>query len=97
VPAFRILLLSFPLMSLNYALTHQLIGWSGHRAYAAICAAALVFNVVLNVRLIPALSIVGAAWSTLLTEMVLTAGCLTVLWAGGLRTAGSPLAATGDS
>ena len=38
VPAFRILALSFPLMSLNYALTHQLIGWDGHRAYAAICA-----------------------------------------------------------
>ena len=51
VPAFRILLLAFPLMSLNYALTHQLIGWSGHRAYAVICAAALVFNVVLNAPL----------------------------------------------
>ncbi len=31
-------LLSFPLMSLNYALTHQLIGWNGQRAYAAMCA-----------------------------------------------------------
>jgi O-antigen/teichoic acid export membrane protein len=86
VPAFRILLLSFPLMSLNYALTYQLIGWNGHRAYAAICAFALIFNVLLNVRLIPALAIIGAAWSTLLTEVLLTAGCAAVLWFGGLRT-----------
>lgn len=80
VPAFRILVASFPLMSLNYALTHQLIGWNGHRAYAAICAAALVFNVALNARLIPALSIVGAAWSTLGTEALLTVACTAVLW-----------------
>ena len=79
VPAFRILLLSFPLMSLNYALTHQLIGWNGQRTFAALCAAALVLNVALNARLIPALSIDGAAWSTVATELLLTAGCLGAL------------------
>ena len=47
--------MAFPLMSLNYALTHQLIGWHGHRAYAAMCALALVFNVALNVKLIPSI------------------------------------------
>jgi O-antigen/teichoic acid export membrane protein len=87
VPAFRVLLLSFPLMSLNYALTHQLIGWHGHRAYAAICAAALVFNLALNARLIPAAGIVGAAWTTLATEVVMTGGCLMAL-ARLSRTAG---------
>jgi O-antigen/teichoic acid export membrane protein len=98
VPAFRVLLLSFPLMSLNYALTHQLIGWSGHRAYAFICAAALVGNIALNARLIPAFSIVGAAWSTLVTESLLTVCCMVVLWGGRIRTAGSsPLAAIGGS
>jgi O-antigen/teichoic acid export membrane protein len=35
VPAFRILMLSFPLLSVNYALTHQLIGWGRERLYAA--------------------------------------------------------------
>jgi O-antigen/teichoic acid export membrane protein len=80
VPAFRVLLLSFPLMSLNYALTHQLIGWDGHRAYAALCAAALVVNVALNARLIPALSMMGAAWATLGTEAVLMLGCVGALW-----------------
>jgi O-antigen/teichoic acid export membrane protein len=79
VPALRILAIAFPLMSLNYALTTQLIGWDGHRAYAVICGAALVFNVALNARLIPAWSIVGAAWSTVWTEVVLSAGCLAAL------------------
>jgi lipopolysaccharide exporter len=79
VGAFRILLLSFPLMSLNLALTHQLIGWHGERAYAVICAIALAANLALNARLIPAWSIEGAAWATLGTEALLTAGCVMVL------------------
>ena len=94
VPAFRILLASFPLMSLNYALTHQLIGWNLHRSYAAICAAALVFNVALNARLIPALSIAGAAWSTLATEALLTVGCVAVLWTRAAHLHADQLAAT---
>ena len=81
VPTFRILLLALPLMSLNYALTQQLIGWNGHRMYVGLCAAALVFNVSLNARLIPALSIEGAAWATFWTEVLLTAGCAAALWA----------------
>jgi O-antigen/teichoic acid export membrane protein len=72
VPAFQILMLSFPLMSLNYVLTHQLLGWHGHRAWAASCAAALLFNVWLNSELIPARGIAGAAWATLWTEAFIT-------------------------
>ncbi len=79
VPALRLLLLSLPLMALNYALTHQLIGWDGHRAYAAICAAALAVNLFLNWRWIPAIGMRGAAWSTLWTEVALTLGCLFAL------------------
>jgi O-antigen/teichoic acid export membrane protein len=79
VPAFRILLLAFPLMSLNYALTHQLIGWHGHRAYAVMCGLALVFNVGVNLKLIPAMGIAGAAWSTVATELIITLGCLLAL------------------
>jgi O-antigen/teichoic acid export membrane protein len=79
VPAFRILMLSFPLLSLNYVLTHQLIGWGGERFYAAICAVALFVNVALNAQLVPAASIVGAAWATLGTEVFLTGSCLIAL------------------
>jgi O-antigen/teichoic acid export membrane protein len=85
VSAFRILLLSFPLLSLNYALTHQLIGWDGQRAYAALCGGALVVNLALNAWLIPGLSIDGAAWATLGTELFLTGGCLAALSRGGAR------------
>jgi O-antigen/teichoic acid export membrane protein len=80
VPAFRVLLLSFPLLSLNLALTHQLIGWDGQRAYAGLCALALAVNVGLNALLIPIWSIEGAAWTTLVTELVLAAGCAIALW-----------------
>jgi O-antigen/teichoic acid export membrane protein len=79
VPAFRVLLLAFPLMSLNYALTHQLIGWHGHRAYAVMCGLALIFNVGVNLKLIPLLGIVGAAWSTVATELVITLGSILAL------------------
>ena len=79
VPAFRILLVAFPLMSLNYALTHQLIGWHGHRAYAAMCMAALVFNVALNAKLIPSMGIDGAAWATVGDRARHDLGCVLAL------------------
>jgi O-antigen/teichoic acid export membrane protein len=97
VPAFRILTLSFPLLSLNYALTHQLIGWQGQRAYAMVCGVALVANVALNARLIPVLSIEGAAWATFWTEAVMTAGCGFALWRRGVRRISDPLAVTAAS
>ena len=80
VQAFRILMLSFPLMSLNYVLTQQLIGWHGQKTYAVVCALALVLNVSANLWLIPATGIDGAAWATVATEVVVTVGC-----AWGLR------------
>lgn len=75
VDAFRILSLSLPLLFLNYALTHQLIGWNQQRAYAAMCGASLVLNLVLNSWWIPRFGIVGAAWSTLATEIALAGAC----------------------
>ena len=93
IPAFRILTLSFPLLSLNYALTHQLVAWNGQRAYAAVCAVALGVNVALNARLIPALSIDGAAWATVGTEVFLTIGCGIVLMTMTPRQAQSMAAA----
>lgn len=79
VPALRVLAMALPLFFLNYALTHQVIAWDGQRAYAAITAVALVANVTGNLWLIPAQGMVGAAWSTLLTELVVTSGCLLAL------------------
>jgi O-antigen/teichoic acid export membrane protein len=45
-----------------------------------LCALALVVNVAVNARLIPLWSIEGAAWATLATEIVITAGCCVALW-----------------
>ena len=85
VPAFRILVLSFPLMTVNMALTHQLIGRDRQATYAVLCGLALAVNLALNARLIPALSIDGAAWATLGTELFLTAGCGIALWTMAAR------------
>lgn len=79
VPMLRVLLLSLPLLALNFSLTHQLIGWNGQRAYAWSCGLALVVNLALNVWLIPWLGGVGAAWATVGTEIALTAACLAAL------------------
>ena len=100
VPPFRTLVLALPLMALNYALTQQVIGWHGQRAYAAVCAGALGFNLLLNWQLIPALGMNGAAWSTLWTEVFMTVGCGVTLarlvnapmaLAVGARAAAAPL------
>jgi O-antigen/teichoic acid export membrane protein len=57
--------------------------------YAAICAVALVVNVLVNTRLIPAWSIQGAAWATLGTELFLTATCIGALWTMTVKPSGA--------
>jgi O-antigen/teichoic acid export membrane protein len=75
----QVLALALPFFFLNYALTHQVIAWDGQRAYLGISLAALVTNVAGNLLLIPSLGMWGAAWSTLLTECVVCAGCFLAL------------------
>jgi O-antigen/teichoic acid export membrane protein len=90
-PMLGVLALSVPLFFVNYALTHQVIAWNGQRAFLVITVAALVTNVTANLALVPAYGGMGAAWSTLATEIVVAAGCLTVL-AGVRYGAGRKLA-----
>ncbi len=78
-PTFAILSLALPLFFLNYALTHQVIGWDGQRSYLLIAALALIANVVANLALVPSQGMIGAAIATLVTEVVVTAGCLYAL------------------
>jgi O-antigen/teichoic acid export membrane protein len=75
----QVLGLALPLFFFNYALTHQVIAWNGQRLYLAITVAALVTNVVGNVALIPTYGMLGAACSTVMTEIAVTAGCLLAL------------------
>jgi O-antigen/teichoic acid export membrane protein len=74
--ALQVLALALPLFFLNYALTHQVIGWGGQRRYLAITCVALLGNVGANFALIPSAGMVGAAWATVLTELVVSAGCV---------------------
>jgi O-antigen/teichoic acid export membrane protein len=78
-PAFSILALALPLFFLNYALTHQVIGWDGQRAYLLIAGVALIGNIAANLVLVPSQGINGAAIATVLTEVIVTAGCVYVL------------------
>jgi hypothetical protein len=52
------------------------IGWDGQRAYLVIATLALVANVAANFTLVPVEGMIGAAIATLLTEVVVTGGCL---------------------
>ncbi len=89
-PTFAVLALALPLFFLNYALTHQVIGWDGQRAYLSIAASALAANVVANILLVPGRGITGAAIATVITEVVVTAGCVLALW-GRTARAAAPL------
>lgn len=87
-PAFAVLALALPLFFLNYALTHQVIGWDGQRAYLGIAASALVVNVAANLLLVPGRGITGAAMATVITEVAVTAGCVFALRSRAVSTAG---------
>ena len=90
-PAFAVLSLALPLFFLNYALTHQVIGWDGQHAYLGIVTVALAGNIAANLLLVPTRGIIGAAIATVLTEVIVTAGCLYALRAPhALRTSESP-------
>ncbi|MEZ5287302.1 MAG: oligosaccharide flippase family protein [Vicinamibacterales bacterium] len=79
IPALRVLAIAVPLFFLNYALTHQVIGWDGHRAYLGVAMSALGANLAASLWLVPAMGLVGAALATVITEAVVTVGCLYVL------------------
>jgi O-antigen/teichoic acid export membrane protein len=81
-PVLRVLSFAFPVLCVNYGLTHQVIGWARPRVYAYICGLALVLNVAINLVLIPSMGSAGAAWATLWTEVALT-----IAWIGALSKA----------
>lgn len=89
ITSLRLLGLAVPLFFLNYALTHQVIGWDGQRAYLRVTIGALAVNLVANLALVPTRGGEGAAIATAITEVAVTAGCLMAL---ARRTASAPVA-----
>jgi O-antigen/teichoic acid export membrane protein len=79
VPSLRVLALAIPILFLNYGLTHFLIARDLERRNLVFAGFMLVVNVGTNLILIPRRGGPGAAWATLLTEVVLTVCCLIAL------------------
>ena len=92
-PALGTLAMALPLFFANYALTHQVIAWDGHREYLLVVVAALAVNLLGNITLIPERGMQGAALATVATEVVVAVGCAIAL-AQLRRPAGARLART---
>lgn len=90
-PALRLLMFSVPLFFVNFLLTHQLIADGREKAFALICAGALVSSLLLTLLLIPRWSMVGAAWACLLREGLILAACRGILKGGRRSESGGGL------
>jgi O-antigen/teichoic acid export membrane protein len=69
-PALPILMATFTMVSLGYLAGYLIITYGLQRQFIAFAAAALLFNVGLNLALVPTMGFMGAAWSTLSTEIL---------------------------
>jgi O-antigen/teichoic acid export membrane protein len=78
-PALQLLGVALPLFFINYALTHQVIAWDGYVPYLATAATALAASIVSNALLIPRGGMEAAAAATIITELVVTIGCVVAL------------------
>jgi O-antigen/teichoic acid export membrane protein len=81
-PSLRVLAFTVPVMFASFALCTFVIARGRERPFAWALAAMLLLNVGLNLRLVRSLDGVGAAWSTLFTELALVALCLFILTVG---------------
>jgi O-antigen/teichoic acid export membrane protein len=75
----RVLAWTIPVMFVSYATSHFVIARGRERAFVVVLGLLLVLNVTLNVALVPRLGGVGAAWSTLITELALILGSFVLL------------------
>lgn len=84
VPILRILYLTVPSLYLGFVFTFLANALHLEAKAAGIMLASLVLNILLNCMAIPFWGAYGAAWSTLVSETFLAAGCLKVIL-GNLR------------
>jgi O-antigen/teichoic acid export membrane protein len=78
----RVLALDVPVLFLNFALAPFLIARGKERSYLVLAALLLILNVGVNLVSIRRLGGPGAAWATLVTDVVRSIGCLAVLGVG---------------
>jgi O-antigen/teichoic acid export membrane protein len=72
-PAFPVLMAAFAVICFGYLTGHLVIAYGLQRRFVLIAAAGLVFNVALNLALVPRYGFMAAAWLTLATEVLVTA------------------------
>jgi O-antigen/teichoic acid export membrane protein len=107
-PALKIMALGFPLLCLNDLASYLLLSQNKTRSVLRIAGSAVVFNVLLNLFLIPKWGMTGAAWTATLTQgLVFSAyyfkvreicgrtGILTLLWRPLLASGGMALLLAG--
>jgi len=75
----RVLLIATFLIFFGTLLGNAVVVSGRQRAAVPIYAMAMLFNIAVNVLVIPAYSYMGAAWTTVATELVVTAGLVLVL------------------
>ena len=96
-PALSVLAAAVPFFFVNYVLTHLVIAWDGQRAYLGVTAVALATNLTANTLLIPGAGMRGAAVATLLTEIVVSAGCIWALAGRSASPTVAPVISMGDA
>jgi O-antigen/teichoic acid export membrane protein len=79
-PLLRILSLTILFYFPNYFLTMTLVFLKKTVANAWVAATAMVFNVTANWFAIQRWGAAGAAWMTLVTEMLISAACLAIIY-----------------
>ena len=72
-PAFPVLMAAFVVICFGYLTGHLVIAYELQRRFVLIAAAGLIFNVTLNLALVPRYGFLAAAWLTLATEVLVTA------------------------
>jgi O-antigen/teichoic acid export membrane protein len=78
-PALPVLGAAFVFICFGYLNGNLLVVLGQQRRMLAISLAALAFNVLGNVVLVPLTGFMGAAWMTLATEVLVCAGCLSTI------------------
>jgi O-antigen/teichoic acid export membrane protein len=71
IPSLKILILALPGIFLNYVLFNTLIALNKEKIIAGVCGLAVIFNIGLNLFLLPRYGYLGASWTTVATEIFL--------------------------
>jgi O-antigen/teichoic acid export membrane protein len=79
VPSLRILIWVIPFVFLNYVLINTLVALNREKMITWGSASAVVFNIGINLIILPRYGYLGASWTTVVTEVLLAGGFFWIL------------------